>query len=342
MTPRLSIRSVGMATAVGLDAPASAAAIRARIDGFRETRFLPRGGVWIVGAEVPLPEPWRGVARLARLLEGPIGECLAGLPGRRLADVPLLLALAEADRPGRLPDLERELAQELEELADGPLHPESRLLARGRSGVAEAIRDASRLLAEGRAEAVLVAGVDGYLQGSTLSALDEAQRLLGERNSDGFVPGEAAAALLVTAPDPGAPLHVLAAGFGREPALIGSGEPLRAEGLAAAFRQALAAAGIAMAEVGWRLGTMSGEQFWFKEHDLAVSRLLRGRHEPVELDHPADCIGETGAASLACCLALAFEAARKGWAPGDPVLVAASDEDGRCAALLLAAGAGER
>jgi 3-oxoacyl-[acyl-carrier-protein] synthase-1 len=339
VTPRLSIRAVGMASPVGLDAPASIAALRARLDGFQETRFVARGGDWLIGAEVPLAEPWRGVPRLARLVLGPIRECLAAAPGKRARDLPLLVAVAEPERPGRLAGLERELQGELEAALDGPLHPESRFVAQGRVGVASAVRRASELLAAGRAEQVIVAGVDGWLAAETLRVLDERHRLLTPRNSNGFIPGEAAAALLVTAPDAAAPLHLVAAGFGVEPAAIESGEPLRGEGLAAAFRQALAAAGIPMARVGWRIGTMSGEQYWFKEHDLAVARLLRGRHEAVDLWHPADGIGETGAASLACCLVLAFEAARKGWAPGDPVLVAAANDDGRRAALLLAAGA---
>ena len=106
-----------------------------------------------------------------------------------------------------------------------------------------------------------------------------------------------------------------------EQATIESEEPLRGDGLAAAFRQALTAAGLAMADIGYRIGTMSGEQYWFKEFDLATSRLLRGRHEFMDIWHPADCIGETGAARLPCCLAVAFTAARKGYAAGDPVLV---------------------
>ncbi len=73
----LSILACGMTTAVGLTAPASCAAIRARLDGFKETRFIARGGEWIVGAEVPLEEPWRGIPRLAHMLEGPLRECLA-------------------------------------------------------------------------------------------------------------------------------------------------------------------------------------------------------------------------------------------------------------------------
>lgn len=339
MTPRLAVLSVGATSAVGLDAAATAAAIRARLDGFAETRFGLPGGGHLVGAPVPLPEPWRGVPRLARLLEGPIRECLAA---ERLepAAVPLVLALPEPDRPGRPEGLEAELMIELAAALGGPLHAGSRLVAHGRVGAASAIRHASELLAAGGAERVLVAGVDSYLLGPSLAALDERRRLLTPSWSDGFVPGEAAAALLLAGPDPRAPLHIAAAGFGVEPAPVESGRPLRADGLTAAFRQALAGAGIAMAGVGWRIGTMSGEQFWFKEHDLAMSRLLRGRHEAVELWHPADCIGETGAAALPICLALAFEAARKGWAPGDPVLVAAANDDGRCAALLLVAGGG--
>ena len=67
-----------------------------------------------------------------------------------------------------------------------------------------------------------------------------------------------------------------------------------------------------MAQIGYRIGTMSGEQYWFKEFDLATSRLLRGRHEFMDLWHPADGIGETGAAALPCCLGVAFTAGIQG------------------------------
>jgi 3-oxoacyl-[acyl-carrier-protein] synthase-1 len=56
-----------MTTAVGLTAEASCAAIRARLDGFHETRFAARASGWIVGAEAPLEQPWRGLSRLAQL-----------------------------------------------------------------------------------------------------------------------------------------------------------------------------------------------------------------------------------------------------------------------------------
>jgi 3-oxoacyl-[acyl-carrier-protein] synthase-1 len=67
MKPSLDIISVGMVTAVGLDAPSSCAAMRARLDGFRETRFIGPGGEWLVGAPVPLPRNWIGEKRLTHM-----------------------------------------------------------------------------------------------------------------------------------------------------------------------------------------------------------------------------------------------------------------------------------
>ncbi len=182
------------------------------------------------------------------------------------------------------------------------------------------------------------AGVDSYLTAGTLRAFDDGSRLLTSENSDGFIPGEAGAALLLGPGGKADTFGVLSLGLAREPATIASEEPLRGEGLAHAYRQALHAVGVEMAQIGYRIGTMSGEQYWFKEFDLATARLLRSRHQFMDLWHPADCIGEVGAASLPCCLAVAATAARKGYAAGDPVLVTASNDDSRRAAMVLGLG----
>ena len=94
-------------------APASCAAIRARISGFKVTSFIGAGGDWIVGSEVPLDEPVQGVRRLARLLAGPIGECLARVPELAPETIPLLLCVAEEMRPGRIEGLGTPLYLEL-------------------------------------------------------------------------------------------------------------------------------------------------------------------------------------------------------------------------------------
>ena len=103
--PPLAILGCGMTTGVGLTAPASCAAIRARLDGFRETRFMARGGEWIIGSEVPLEEPWRGLRELARLVAGPLRECLDLIPDVPPEKIPVFLCVAEEDRPGRLEGL---------------------------------------------------------------------------------------------------------------------------------------------------------------------------------------------------------------------------------------------
>lgn len=103
MAQPLAILDVGMVTGVGLSAPASCAAIRGAIDNFQETRFTDRGGEWILGCEVPLERPWRGRTRQVKMLAAALRECLDLLPdGIEAEDIPLILNLAERDRPGRL------------------------------------------------------------------------------------------------------------------------------------------------------------------------------------------------------------------------------------------------
>ena len=172
----LLILGCGMTTAVGLTAPASCAAIRARLDGFRETRFMARGGAWIVGAEVPLEEPWRGLPRLARLVAGPIRECLDLAPELAPEDIPLLLGVAETD-PARPPRRPR---------PGTPAHGagacwrsgstrRSRPVPMGRVSGAVGIREAAQLINEQGFQRVIVAGVDSYLVAATLALLRRAR-----------------------------------------------------------------------------------------------------------------------------------------------------------------------
>ncbi|TIT84827.1 MAG: 3-oxoacyl-ACP synthase, partial [Mesorhizobium sp.] len=52
MSASLDIESIGMVTAVGLDAPSSCAAMRARLDGFQETQFIGAKATALIGAPV--------------------------------------------------------------------------------------------------------------------------------------------------------------------------------------------------------------------------------------------------------------------------------------------------
>ena len=335
----IAILGVGMTTGVGLTAEASCAAIRCGIDNFQETRFMGDGGEWLLGCEVPLEQPWRGQTKLVKMLAGPLRECLDLLPGVPPREIPLLLNLAERDRPGRLDGLSNAFYHALIQEIGSHFHRDSQLIAGGRVGGALALKRARELLyrTAGPHDHVLVAGVDSLLTGSTLNAYLARGRLLTAENSNGFVPGEAGGALLISRPGAGQGDALLCGGLGfaTETATVESEEPLRAEGLAEAIKAALAAARRDMADMDFRLTDVSGEQYGFKEAALALTRVLRRRKEEFDIWHPADCIGEVGAAALPCMLGVALFSARKSYAPGPNILCHLGNDDGQRTALVV-------
>ncbi|MCI5130115.1 MAG: hypothetical protein D3904_01030, partial [Candidatus Electrothrix sp. EH2] len=158
-------------------------------------------------------------------------------------------------------------------------------------------------------------------------------RLLTEKHSNGFIPGEAGAAVLLGRRDAG--LMIQGIGFGEEKAHIESEEPTRAEGLTQAFQAAFTAAGLSMRNMHYRLTDANGEQYKFKEGDLAVTRSLRDHKGEIDIWHPIECIGEVGAAIVPVVLAVAEAAARKNYAFGKNVLCHFSDDSGERAAMIL-------
>jgi 3-oxoacyl-[acyl-carrier-protein] synthase I len=331
----LSILATGMMTAVGLDAPSSCAAIRCAIDRFEETRFMDRGGEWIIGAEVPLSPPSRGREKLLRLAVSSIAECLAAVPEMPPGSTALLLCLSELNRPGRFAGLDASLLDDVQKHLGVRFHPASAVITNGRVGGAEAVAQARKLIDDGCSPCI-VAGTDTFLVAATLAYYEDKDRLLTSLNSNGFIPGEAGAAvLLADAQKHPAPLLCLGAGFAREAATIESEEPLRADGLAEALRAALADAGCGFESIDYRITDANGEQYVFKEAALGLSRTMRILKPEFDIWHAADCIGEVGAASVPCAVAVAHAAAVKQYAPGPGVLAHFGNDAGERAALVL-------
>jgi 3-oxoacyl-[acyl-carrier-protein] synthase I len=204
---------------------------------------------------------------------------------------------------------------------------------------------ARRLIHNDRVPCCLVAGVDSFLVGPTLAAYESKHRLLTTSNSNGFIPGEAGAAVLLgPAGASGRPeLRCVAVGFGRERATVESGEPLRADGLVEAYRAMRSDGGVTLDDADYRYTDCNGEQYGFKNDRLAFHRVVRKMKERFDHLHPADSIGEIGAAVGPCVLGLALAAARKGYAPGNGVDAAPgkgvlchfSNDEGDRAAMLL-------
>lgn len=336
MSQPVAVLGTGLVTSAGLSAPAACAAIRAKVANPTETRFMDSSGEWILAHQVPLDPPLRNRQKLARMAALAIEEALALLPRAEWSGVALILCVAERDRPGRLAGLDEELFGEIQVelgMQFGPQH--SLIVPHGRVGVAVALLHARQLLEQGSAQFVLVAATDSLLTWPTLSAFEGAGRLLTQGNSNGFLPGEGAGALLVGRPDYGPRLLCTGVGMASEPAHLDSGEPLRGNGLAGAIRVALQDAGRQMHELDFRITDISGEHYYFKEATLALSRLLRARKEEFDIWHPAECIGEAGSLAGIAAIVVADAACRKGYSPGHNILCHAANDGGQRMALVL-------
>lgn len=334
----LSILGTGMVSAVGLTAPATCAAIRARLSNPRETRCRDAHDEWITAHQVPFEAPRRGVDRLVRMAVAAVHECLAAAGATAGPCLPMLLCVAEPGRPGRAHDLEDRLPHDIAAACGDAPGVAPAMLCHGRTGVAVALRHArERLYGEG-VERVLVVATDSLVTRRTLAHYERQHRLVTRGNSNGFVAGEAACAFLVGRPTGRDDLLCTGLGFAVERAHIESGEPLRADGLVQAHRAALEEAGLTMDEVDYRVCDLSGEHYHFKESHFAFTRLRRQPEREAELWHPAQSTGACGAALGGVCLALAHAAAAKGYAPGRTALLHFSDDDGRRASIVCTGG----
>jgi 3-oxoacyl-[acyl-carrier-protein] synthase-1 len=331
----MSIRQAGLVTSVGQTAASTCAAIRAKVSNPSETRYAHRDGDWIMAHQVALPAPLAGVQRLAQMAAMAAQSSLSAVPHERWADIPMLLCVAEPSRPGRMAGLEAQLVPELCQLLKTRFAPSSSVVAHGRVSVVAAMAQAHKLIFERHASQVLIVAVDSLLTWPCLSDYMAQGRLLGPHNTNGFMPGEAAGAVLVSAADASSDLACTGMGFGLEPAHIDSGELLRGEGLAQAIKAGLAQAGLGLHELAFRVTDLSGEQYYFKEATLALLRTMRQRRETFDLWHPAECIGEVGAAAGLAALIVAAHATHKGYAPGPQLLLHAGNDAGQRAALVL-------
>jgi 3-oxoacyl-[acyl-carrier-protein] synthase-1 len=336
----VAIIASGMVTGVGLNAASSCAAIRCAIDNFSETRFIDKGGEWIIGSQVKLEQPWRGLPKLVHMVVPAIKECLAYAGSVTPGQIPLLLCIAEKERPGRLEGLSEQLFAEVQTELGVRFHYRSGVISKGRVGGAIGLTQARKLIHEEGVPLCIVAGVDSFLVAGTLAAYEEKERLLSSQNSNGFIPGEGGAAILVGPPSAqesqsSTQLLCLGIGTGQEKATIDSEEPLRADGLVQAFKEAFAEAGCGFEKVDYRLTDANGEQYWFKEAALAMTRSMRVRKQNFYLCHAADCVGETGAAAVLCALGVALAAARKNYAFGPGVLCHFGNDAGDRAAIIV-------
>lgn len=331
----MRIHAAGLCCAVGYHLKAAHCALRAHMDHFQESEFRDKQGHPLLVARLPEIQLW-GQPRLARWLELALRDCLQAVPGLDAEQIPLIWLAPEASRSGQVLEWYAEIFQQTQTQLGLSFHRSSGVVPHGRAGLTLALQHASALLASQRHGAVLLAGVDSYLNAATINHYLQAERLQVPGNSDGFIPGEAAAAVLLEmAPSSRTGVRIVGFGEAQEVGRPDGSVPSRAQGLTQAVRTALDRARLSYADLAFRLSDQNGEAFFAREAANALTRLAPVGGQKLSLITLADSLGEIGAATGPAMLAQLFMHMQHPSSPGRSGLLHLANDDGRRAAAVL-------
>jgi 3-oxoacyl-[acyl-carrier-protein] synthase-1 len=284
-----------------------------------------------------LTEGYIGLGRWTRLATAAVRDMIpqSGLSAKELSRAMLYLGLPNLEER-RLPaDVGTTLGGRVGEwLGDEGLGARARVYPLGNAAAVVALQHAIGDLQSGSVELAFVGGVDSLLELDSLDRLLEGRRLKTDDNIDGLVPGEAAAFLLLEKVE-----HAVARGASilatveapataQEPQTIWGNEPTDGSGLSAAVAATLSQLSDGGRHTGLIICDLNGETYRAKEFANTVPRVLSTIETPWQLWHPADCIGDTGAAGTlvgSCIAAHAFSADNT---EADGALAWASSDDG--------------
>ncbi len=333
--PTLRVVAAGMCCSVGYTAQAASCALRAGMDHFQESEFVTAGGHPVRVARLPETEETWGAQRLGQWMAHAARDCLS--QAGTLKDEHLLTIMLAAER-GRA-GVEQGQAGEaaaMSNLFTVPMDARSQVLCAGRAGLAPVLRRAYELMALGVCRQVLVLGADSYLQAQTINYYLQAERLLVPGNRDGFIPGEAAAAVLLELANVQTPgLHIVGWGQGDEPGRPDGSVPTRAQGLSQAIRSALDQAGITCNDLAFRLSDQNGEGFFAGEAANAITRIAQDGGTVPMVHTTADCVGEVGAATGPLMLAWLHHLLPRPDSPGDCGLIHLANDQGLRSAVVV-------
>ena len=340
------IASAGAVCSVGIGVPQVAASVRAGLSRFAESsvydrRFepmrmalLPETALKALVPSVETAGLTSRVRRMLRLAAPALQQAVKGIDP--VGRVPVFVGLPEAYKARPAP-ADAKFIQHLKAQSDIEFDVGgSRIFPNGRAAALLALEAAVQCLADRRAEVVVVGGVDTFLDLALLSELDVDDRLLGDYVMDGFVPGEGAAFLTLRFPtgrSVGTPA-ILGVGCAQDPGHRFSDQPAKGEGLAEAIDRMLGTLPGPPASVQRTFGSLNGESFGGKEWGVARLRHTQLFDPAADMEHPADCFGDTGAACGALLLALAQHSLSHKQMAGPMLVWASSDGPDRACAYV--------
>jgi len=211
----------------------------------------------------------------------------------------------------------------------------------GNSSVIHCLNLAKDILNNNPEAICIIGGIDSLLSMDTLDWLEDNQRLKSETlgRNQALIPGEAVGFLLLESKQKAKPEKILAEIIGvsieQEPAPFISSNPSKGEGLTKACQSALS-----MCEnknIQTVLCDINGEFFRSQEWCFAELRVFEKTDKQRHLLHPAEYMGDIGAASAAVLTGIAAEGLSRGWIK-ENILVFCSDDFGERGAIILKSG----
>ena len=306
------ISSLGMVSPCGHNVDQSCATVRAGISRLSESsEFLianqkgHRAPV-LCGVVAGITNGQRRFLRHLRMAIPACKEALekSAITQEGLTQSGLYLCLQEVDRPGMDNRPEQILAKRLaRELNLGDLASRTQVFNMGHAGVFYALQMAIRDLVNGKYNYAIIGAVDTYLDEITLEWLQDMKRIKTDDNNKGFIPGEAAGFLVLerqeTATRRGIKslARLQAPSTATEPNSIYHDDPCQGQGLSTCIQNTFSVLEDGGRQTGLVVCDLNGERYRSLEWGLALPRSLSNVQVDIHVVHPADCMGDTGAAS---------------------------------------------
>ncbi len=343
---KVVITGIGLVTPVGLDSIMAPSSIWAGITRFYEIPdFVTQKGASSVGSFAKgITDERSGADRLLSMAVPAAQEALfmaeeyyedLDLPNSKL-----FLSLSPQERPV-FEEFEEEDIRAFLDLIQAERLSSVEIIREGNAGGVLALLKSIALLKRGEMKACIIGGVDSLVEYPSLAWLEEKERLKTDDRPNGLIPGEAAGFLVLelesTAEKRGAPVlgEILSGAHTKEDADIFSDKPLLAKGLSESIRNTLESAQMESNNLNGIICDLNGENYRFKEWGIVQSRVFDGSSPALDLWHPAEYIGDIGAASIVVHIAIGVAAIKNNYFNGSNLLIwASSDMGGRGSCLL--------
>jgi len=343
---KLYVVDVGMITPVGDNSDMTLASVQAGISTYKESDFFDDDFNKIVMSVVPeeilndslnedklIGQLTSHQARLLQLIKPALTQ-IESIPDE--TQPPLFLACPEVVNNNN--QISAAFINNIAEQCDVQLDiNNSRIISTGRAGGLDVINLAMKYLSATGNKYALVGAVDSFHEKNIIDYYLSQERLLTRDSMDGFVPGEGAAFLLLTAQQSSQKEgdllpYILEPGVDQEIGHMYSKETYTGDGLSGAFSKALLHS--QHTKIDSIYSSMNGENHFAKELGVSLIRNKQVLSENYKVHHPSDCFGDLGAAIGIVMLGMITTSLKNQLSSSSYLVCCSSDSSPRSAAVI--------